>query len=140
MDVGSLDVRRKPTPEGFYKGIVQEVKWNDSPNRGGVFVKKAKVRILILTDNPNVDESTKGRAAFDNLQWTQAMAWRFGSLYAACNGLYDDDDDLADMTPEKFEKGIVQKEVYFDVVHKAVPWDDGIPRTMENLQNYRSVE
>ena len=140
MDVGSLDVRRKPTPEGFYKGIVQEVKWNDSPNRGGVFVKKAKVRILILTDNPNVGESTKGMSVFDNLQWTQAMAWRFGSLYAACNGLCDDDDDLADMTPEKFEKGIVQKEVYFDVVHKAVPWDDGFPRTMENLQNYRSVE
>lgn len=139
MDVGTLDVRRKPVPEGQYKGTIMDVKWKDVV-KDGETTKRGRMRIKIDTDNPNVDESTIGKSVFDNLPWTDNMKWKFGSVYAAANNLFEDDDELAEMDIEKFEEGTKNKEVYFDVKHNTVTGDDGKARTMVNVQNYKSVE
>jgi len=138
MDIGSLDVRRKPCPEGFYRGVIMDVGWKEGL-RDGETVNKAKIRIQIKTDNPNSDESTIGKNVFDNIPWTEDMAWKAGSIYAAANGLSEDDEDLEEMTKEKFET-IKTQEVQFDVKHNIIMDDSGKKRTMVNVQNYKAVQ
>jgi len=104
----------------------------------GVEVSKARVQITILTDNPNEDESTKGKNVFDNMTWGEKMAWKFGAIYAAAKDLTEDDDKLSDLTPEEFET-VKDSEVYFDVKHNTITGNDGNPRTMVNVQGYKAV-
>jgi len=139
MDVGTLDVRRKPIPEGNYKGTILDTKWKDVI-RDGETTKRGRMRVKIETDNPNVDESTIGKNAFDNLPWTESMAWKVGSIYAAANNLDEDDPELEGMTQEKFDAGTKNKGIYFDIIHNVITGDDGKPRTMVNMQNYKTVE
>jgi len=140
MDVGTLDVRRKPVPEGYYKGTIMDTKWKEGLDKSGDVIKKGRLRIKIETDNPNVDESTIGKNVFDSLPWIESMSWKFGSIYAAANKLTEDDEDLEEMSPEKFEEGTNNKEVFFDIIHNSIVGDDGKPRTMVNVQNYKAVE
>ena len=139
MDVGTLDVRRKPVPEGQYKGTIMDTKWKDVV-KDGTTTKRGRMRVKIDTDNPNVDESTIGKNVFDNLPWTENMKWKFGSIFAAANSVDEDDESLDEMTPERFEEGTNDKEVYFDIKHNIITGDDGKARTMVNMQNYKAVE
>ena len=139
MDVGTLDVRRKPVPEGQYKGTIMDVKWKDVV-KDGVTTKKGRMRTKINTDNPNVDESTIGKNVFDNLPWTEDMKWKFGAIAAAASGVDEDDDSLDEMTPGRFGEIVTNKEVYFDIKHNVITGDDGKARTMVNMQNYKAVE
>lgn len=137
-DLGSLDVRRKPCPEGNYRGKIMDISWK-TKEIDGEEVTKANVRINILTDNPNVDESTIGKQVFDSLPWTEKMAWKFGAIYAAVFGLDQNDDALSDMTPEKFEE-IKNNEVIFNVVHAEITTEDGRIIPMTNVRDYKHVD
>lgn len=140
MDVGTLDVRRKPCPEGHYKGLIIGTTWKPVMKDEQEIIK-GRMRIQILTDNPNSDESTKGKSVFDNLPWTEDMAWKFGVVYAAANDLPEDSEELNEMSPEKFEEGTKQKEVFFDVIHNTIVSEQTHkPVKMVNVQGYKTVE
>ena len=139
MDVGTLDLRRKKCPEGFYRGIIMSVKWKPVVRNDEKY-DVASVRVQLKTDNPNVDESTVGKNVFESCPWTEEMAWKAGDIYVAANGLTEDDDILSELTKDTWAEGIVNKEVEFDVVHNTIVGNDGKPRTMVNLNNYKAVQ